>query len=199
MELKVVLYSLRASDFRKECWGWGGVNPPPSLPFHNYDYYMISLEIKRFCILKNLCPFYTEIYVDVLSRVHEDVCVYEVQLHGESEMPLAAFHNAQLSSPSQGLLSVVDPKHHRSFVNKCIPAAWPNPTVYFSCKEVTLTRDKISQITLPRSKNRHQFPSASSPCPPHPPQTTSMVVCLFEAEVGTEEASGSQQDLPSDP
>ena len=113
MELKVVLYSLRASDFRKEYWGWGGVNRPPSLPFHNYDYYMTSLEIKRFCILMNLCPFYTEIYVDVLSRVHEDVCVYEVQLHSESEMPLTAFHNAQLSSPSQGLLSVVDPKHHR--------------------------------------------------------------------------------------
>ena len=40
--------------------------------------------------------------------VHEDVCVYEVQLHSESEMPLTAFHNAQLSSPSQGLLSVVE-------------------------------------------------------------------------------------------
>lgn len=91
MELKVVLYSLRASDFRKECSGWGGVNPPPSLPFHTYDYYLTSLEIKYFCSLMK--------YVNVLSRVHEDVCVYEVQLHSESEMPLAAFHNAQLSPP----------------------------------------------------------------------------------------------------
>ena len=127
MELKVVLYSLRASDFRKECSGWGGVNPPPSLPFHTYDYYLtFSLEIKHFCSLMNLCPFYTEVYVNVLSLVHEDVCVYKVQLHSESEMPLAAFHNAQLSPPSQGFLSVVDPKYHRSFVSKCIPAAWLN-------------------------------------------------------------------------
>lgn len=192
MELKVVLYCLRASDFRKECLGWGGINLPPSLPFHTYDYHLtFSLEIKCFCSLMNLCPFYTEVYVNVLSRAHEDVCVYKVQLHSESEVPLAAFHNAQRSPPSQGFLSVVDQKHHRSFVSKCIPAAWLNSTVYFSCKEVTLTRDKISQITLPQSKGRHPFPTSSSPFPLHPMQTTSMV-CLLGAGVGTDEASGPQ-------
>ena len=192
MELKVVLYSLRASDFRKECWGWGGVNPPPSLPFHNYDYYMTSLEIKRFCILMNLC-----MRMSVCTRSNSTVRVKCPWL----PFTMPNFHphhrdSYQLWSPYQLWIT---PISYSPQVNKCIPAAWPNPTVYFSCKKVTLTRDKISQITLPRSKSRHRFPSASSPFPLHPPQTTSMVVCLFGAGVDTEEASGSQQDLPSDP
>ena len=71
--LTAVLYSLSASDFRKECCLWGCKSS--LLPSSPHPYSLATLlEVKPFCILMSFGPFHTEAYEYVSSRVSGGLC-----------------------------------------------------------------------------------------------------------------------------
>lgn len=104
----------------------------------------------------NLCPFHTEVIVNMCRPVcmRRSVCT-KSNSTARVRCPWLLFTKPNFHPRSQDLLSVVDPENHRSLVSTCIPTGWLNTTVQFSWIEVTLARDKMPQITLPQFKGRH--------------------------------------------
>lgn len=81
----------------------------------------------------NLCPFHTEVYVNMCRPVcmRRSVCTKSNSI-ARVRCPWLLFTTPNFHPRSQDLLSVVDPENHRSLVSTYIPTGWLNTTVQFS-------------------------------------------------------------------